>query len=115
MNNAKKFETDLEDLRLQCYKIAKNEVLKEIDASLLEIEERLNKIPISLLLLIQSISNSNKSDDKNIHEDKSKLFNSSLPTIPLPIFNGYIEEFNNFKEVFENLINCHTYLSYAQK
>ena len=52
---------------------------------------------------------------KNIKEDKSKLFNSSLSTIPLSIFNGNVAEFNNFKVAFENLINCHTYLSDTQK
>ena len=63
LDNVKKFETDLENLRLQCYKVAKVEELKEIAASLLEIEERTSKMQVTLLLLIQNISNSDESGD----------------------------------------------------
>lgn len=100
-----KMESQIESIRIQYYDIAKDDELEDIDNSLRSIEERIEKLKVSLLTFIQNYSNSNVTNVSNSEVTNiPKIHNSLLPSIQLPTFDGTLEQFSSFKTAFMSLM-----------
>ncbi|GBM66014.1 hypothetical protein AVEN_39181-1 [Araneus ventricosus] len=107
--------TKFEKLRNEFYRTVPDDDFEEVESSLSEIEDDIFQIEVSLKSLLHELrlntSDSNSSDAKSI----DKTVSIKLPEIPLPVFNGKIEEWNSFKQQFLNLINDNPNLTENQK
>ncbi|GBN29372.1 hypothetical protein AVEN_57692-1, partial [Araneus ventricosus] len=107
--------TKFEKLRNEFYRTVPDDDFEEVESSLSEIEDDIFQIEVSLKSLLHELrlntSDSNSSDAKSI----DKTASIKLPEIPLPVFNGKIEEWNSFKQQFLNLINDNPNLTENQK
>ncbi len=58
MDSVKNCESETKTLRVQYYELAKDDQMEEIDTSLSTMEDRMEKIKVSLLTFIRNISDS---------------------------------------------------------
>lgn len=115
-DKAKKLNNQLEDLRMEYYKVAEDDDLTAIEGNLEEIETDLTKIEVSLKRLYNLVVSGDEGNViANIPNAKNTSANVKLPDIPLPKFSGKFEEWNIFKDKFVSLISSNVELSESQK
>ncbi|GBN31804.1 hypothetical protein AVEN_235929-1 [Araneus ventricosus] len=103
------------DYTSKFFRTVPDDDFEEKESSLSEIEDDIFQIEVSLKSLLLELR-SNTSDSNSLNAKSiDKTFSIKLPEIPLPLFNGKIEEWNSFKQQFLNLINDNPNLIENQK
>ncbi|KAF8784368.1 hypothetical protein HNY73_010056 [Argiope bruennichi] len=110
--------TRFEELRNEYYRTVSDNDFDQVESNLSELEDEILKIEVSLKSILHDLKSTSVSNSTNgaiIKESIDKVTSIRLPEIPLPLFNGKIEEWNSFKQQFLNLINDNPNLTENQK
>jgi len=110
------YKKKLEELKDEYYDVADDEELEDINSCLEELDDQLQILEVSLLTLINKFMNKSV-DSKSPQIANKQLINVSvrLPEIPLPLFDGSFDQWNNFKRQFISLIEENSELTSSQK
>ncbi|GFQ90842.1 DUF1758 domain-containing protein [Trichonephila clavata] len=98
-----KLQEKFELLKEEYYRVVTEEEFEDIEISLAEMDDEIQKIEVSLKTSIYKLNpcNFSVSSDCSNDNNRPKKASIKLPEIPLPIFNGKFEEWNIFKGQFK--------------
>lgn len=111
-----KLESKSDELKVEYYRLLKDEELVEHEKEFSEIDDSIQDIKVSLKRLLNTLTTVKKNDNIVTHtNDVVKQTNVKLPEIPLPRFSGLYTEWLFFKSQFKTLINDNNELTDQQK
>ncbi|CAL1285198.1 unnamed protein product [Larinioides sclopetarius] len=110
MISVQKLKVKLDELRNEGFEKIQDENLDDFESTIIEMEETIDTIEVSLLKLITLNSNTETNVSDEVTDAKIKL-----PSISLPKFSGQYVEWLSFKSQFVTLIDKNKQLSDSQK
>ena len=110
-----KLEKKTKELKIDYYKIVKDEDLAEHEDVFSEIEDSIQDLKVGFKQLLNSLSITKTRDNVSAEENIIKQTMVKLPEIPLPRFSGNYTEWLHFKTQFKTLINDNSQLNEKQK
>ncbi|KFM73662.1 hypothetical protein X975_18158, partial [Stegodyphus mimosarum] len=120
LKNIQALQKKVDELRSAYYAQSdiKDDDLPIIDDDLNHCDDRLEKLEVSIEILINSYNKLKSAKAVNVTEsnlNENFQIKTKIPPLVLPEFSGKYEEFSSFKTQFDDLITNNVHLSHSQK